>query len=148
MSGCWLWTAYADPHGYGRYMHHKGDPWLAHRLAYSTLIGDPGRLALDHLCRVRCCVNPAHLEPVTNTENTRRGLAGENNRTKTHCPSGHAYDTDNTVFHASPWGQKRARACRACHDIANARWRENQRDNKTTTIAVCVAIGWSTNDRI
>jgi hypothetical protein len=72
-AGCWIWTAAKDPTGYGR-IWHTGTMKYAHRVAYELLVGPilPG-LDLDHLCRVRACVNPLHLEPVTHRENLMRG---------------------------------------------------------------------------
>ena len=74
-SGCWLWLGELNRNGYGR-LSVGGRRAMAHRLAYELLVGPiaPG-LVLDHLCRVRCCCNPAHLEPVTVRENTHRGEA-------------------------------------------------------------------------
>lgn len=74
-SGCWEWVAYVDPRGYGRLSWHNR-PGYGHRAVYELLVGPiPAGLTLDHLCRVRRCVNPAHLEPVTNRENLARGKA-------------------------------------------------------------------------
>lgn len=71
-SGCWLWTAATTPTGYGQFRFHDGSR-AAHRLAYEQMVGPiPDGLELDHLCRVRNCVNPDHLEPVTHAENLRR----------------------------------------------------------------------------
>lgn len=127
MSGCWLWTAYIDPRGYGRIrmVTNKGKASRpAHRVAYEALVGSiPEGLGLDHLCRTRCCVNPAHLEPVTNAENTRRGEAGINNAVKTHCPRGHAYEGDNLFFLANQFRGGKSRACRACKNERNAEYR-------------------------
>lgn len=75
-SGCWLWLASLRANGYGQVGRGgRGSGMeLAHRAAYNLYVGPiPDGLVLDHLCRVRACVNPAHLEPVTNTENLRRG---------------------------------------------------------------------------
>lgn len=71
--GCWNWTAYKDSHGYGRILV-DGVSRLAHRVAY-VIMGYtiPEGLTMDHLCRNTSCVNPQHLEPVTQTENIRRG---------------------------------------------------------------------------
>lgn len=72
-SGCWLWTGRISINGYGRVdlPHRRRMP--AHRWTYEYVVGKiPEGLQLDHLCYVRRCVNPAHLEPVTNRENHRR----------------------------------------------------------------------------
>ncbi len=76
-SGCWLWVGTVDLNGYARFaevIRGKHYNRIAHRAIYTALIGPiPEGLQLDHLCRVRCCVNPQHLEPVTLQENLRRG---------------------------------------------------------------------------
>jgi hypothetical protein len=77
---CWLWTGAVDPAGYGRSSTGKGRPGgggrsgLAHRVSYELVVGPipAERPHLDHLCRVKACVNPTHLEPVTQPENNRR----------------------------------------------------------------------------
>lgn len=118
--GCWLWTAALSHNGYGRF--GNGDmigTRQAHRIAYELVIGPiPAGLVIDHLCRNRRCVNPAHMEPVTTAENLRRGvgLAVENAR-KTHCPRGHAYDEANTYVNDNK------RYCRACVRAASRRWK-------------------------
>jgi hypothetical protein len=69
---------------------------------------------LDHTCRVRSCVNPAHLEPVTNRENGLRGDIGIHNRVKTHCPQGHPYTANNLAA----WGlRKGQRICLICNRL-------------------------------
>ena len=132
MSGCWLWTGYAHRSGYGFIgMGSKTDgtrrPHPAHRVAYEALVG-PVRdgLHMDHLCRQRCCVNPAHLEPVTSAENTRRGFAGIHNARKTHCPHGHEYTTENTYYLHNQAGRLSS-ACFVCKRITGAAWRRKQR---------------------
>ena len=78
---CWLWTGYIY-NGYGRYRHKR-----VHRIVYEELVGEiPEGLVLDHLCRVRNCVRPDHLEPVTNVENVRRGV-----KYRPYCKRGHLY---------------------------------------------------------
>jgi hypothetical protein len=63
-SGCWLWIKHCSKHGYGRYHAEE-----AHRVSYFIHYGIyPAELAIDHLCRVRCCVNPLHLQLVTFSE--------------------------------------------------------------------------------
>jgi hypothetical protein len=79
-TGCWLWSGSTSTGGYGYILDYEGaakKAMRAHRWAYEKLRGPiPDGLHLDHLCRVRCCVNPDHLEAVTSGENTRRGNAG------------------------------------------------------------------------
>lgn len=85
-SGCWLWTMSVGSPGYG-------NAWdgtkviTAHRYAYTWVVGPiPGGLVLDHLCGVRRCVNPTHLEPVTQGENLRRAGLHEPGPIRTDCP--------------------------------------------------------------
>jgi hypothetical protein len=96
--GCWLWTG-ATTRGYGYLRGNMTTKNIyAHRLSYELHIGTiPDGLVLDHLCRNTLCVNPEHLEPVTNKENILRGmtLIAQNKR-KTHCLYGHQFSDDNT----------------------------------------------------
>lgn len=104
-SGCWLWTAACDKDGYGLF---KADRLQgAHRYAFELFKGEiPKGLQIDHLCKVRCCVNPDHLEAVTFQENMRRGA----NAQKLHCIHGHIYDERNTLRLAD--GSRQCRMCR------------------------------------
>jgi hypothetical protein len=115
-TGCWVWTAPLSENGYGR-INFRAASWPAHRLSYTLLVGPvPDDLHMDHLCRNRACINPAHLEPVTHAENLRRGLGG---RLTTHCPQGHPYSPENTYI--PPLPNKQGRQCRICKRAANAR---------------------------
>jgi len=108
---CWLWTACIQTGGYGL-SWYNGRNVLAHRLSYELLKGEiPKGLTIDHLCRVRHCVNPDHLEVVTNKENVLRGegLSAINSR-KTHCKRGHPLSGDNLYRH--PKGERHCRACK------------------------------------
>lgn len=117
--GCWLWQGTINEAGYGLITSggKYGRNLRAHRIAYETLVGPiPDCLTLDHLCRVRHCVNPDHLEPVTLRENVLRGEGSSAQYARrTHCPNGHEYNAVNTRYRANG-----VRDCRICDRI---RWR-------------------------
>lgn len=121
-SGCWLWTGAVNPHGYGNVGAWIGDRQVTvpvHRLVYQTHKGPIGDgLVLDHKCRTPCCVNPDHLEPVTQAENMRRGsvLAASKalRANQTHCLRGHPLSGANLYVAAN--GQRRCRQCSASRD--------------------------------
>lgn len=124
--GCMLWLACKGPTGYGSF-GAAGANLRVHRVSYILAYGSiPDGLVIDHLCRVRHCVNPAHLEAVTQRENVRRGNLGSSpasllgglatgalSRAKTHCPRGHAYSDENT--YVAPLGDRRCRECAKAH---------------------------------
>jgi hypothetical protein len=113
---CWPWCGWVNDGGYGivalgprggRAIHIR-----AHRLAYELTSREPipATLTIDHLCRVRHCVNPAHLEVVTKGVNVRRGATTAARHAETMvCPYGHSYDAANTV-----WKVDGSRGCREC----------------------------------
>ncbi len=114
--GCWLWTASLHQ-GYGHFALSRSVT-RAHRIAYELLMGPiPEGLQLDHLCRNRACVNPAHLEPVTLQENLRRGrgtgpateAAAQKKRAKQTCQRGHEFTPENTRLIEG--GYRRCRTC-------------------------------------
>ena len=91
---CWLWTG-ATKRGYGVFRDGHGRAARAHRWAYEHLVGPIGKgLVIDHLCRVNGCVNPDHMEPVTNRENLRRSPIIH----KTHCWKGHRFTKATSLF--------------------------------------------------
>lgn len=104
--GCWLFQGAIERNGYGA-IKVAGRKRIAHRAYFETFRGPIAEgLTLDHLCRVRHCVNPEHLEPVTRRENTLRGISPvAKNVTKTTCPRGHA-------LLAVAWGGRRCVECR------------------------------------
>lgn len=106
-SGCWIWNGGLNEHGYGVWTVNKR-MYKAHRYAYEQMVGPiPDGLVLDHLCRTPRCVNPAHLEPVTQAENVRRAKAHI-----THCPRDHEYTPENTYL------QGNRRSCKECRRVA------------------------------
>lgn len=163
---CWLWTGSTDSNGYGRICCRprgsKGSRMRpAHAVAYELFVGPiPAGMELDHTCRTRGCVNPAHLDPVTHRENVLRGVGpsaeqarretcpqghpytsmnnrgericricirqrarskyrerlglpgGMSLRVKTHCPNGHEYTPENTVYERR--GERLAKRCKTC----------------------------------
>lgn len=112
MTPCWLYLGSLTSNGYGK-ASVAGRTALAHRAAYEALVGPiPPGLQLDHLCRNRACYNPAHLEPVTQRENLRRGR--NSNAEKTHCPLGHEYSDENTYVCA-----RGKRSCKTCNRARN-----------------------------
>ncbi len=113
---CWIFTGATNSRGYGFIQLGRGiGTDRTHRVMYRHLVGPiPEGLTLDHLCANTACCNPAHLEPVTRSENTKRQWAegradpGRSQREKTHCPQGHPYDEANTC-HSN--GRRHCRAC-------------------------------------
>jgi hypothetical protein len=125
-TGCWMWSSKVGRDGYGlielrgpaggRSSRH----WrVAHRVAFEAFVGlVPSGLELDHTCRVRSCVNPDHLEPVTHAENVRRakpyGLTAS-------CRRGHSFTLENTRTSGA------RRVCRQCEAIRSADYRARRR---------------------
>lgn len=148
VDGCWLWEAGITTAGYGT-LSIASRTHYAHRLAYEHFIGPiEDGMVIDHLCRMRHCVNPAHLEVVTNAENLRRGYVsrtGRNPRPKpaprpkrvkrpkpekreprnfaqrTHCKWGHEWTAENIVIRAG------YRKCRLCAVDAQRRWEDRRK---------------------
>lgn len=130
-SGCWQYTGKPNPvNGYCT-IGDQSRQRPAHRVAYEIFVGPiPEGMEIDHLCHTmdqacpggiecphRRCVNPAHLEPVTRTENNRRSLSPSAvNQRKTHCAKGHEFSVENTIAKTiqTPSGPNPRRACREC----------------------------------
>lgn len=111
---CWVSDRASSSTGYTK-LGVNGKTWNTHRLAYIVFVADiPDGLVIDHLCRVRACCNPEHLEPVSHRTNLLRGdTATAREVATTHCPRGHAYDEANT--YRRPDGQNK-RDCRTCRN--------------------------------
>lgn len=119
---CWIWHGYVHRKGYGRFNRIGSNQ--AHRVAYELLVGPiPEGLTLDHLCKSKACVNPEHLEAVTNKVNTLRGgNACAMNARKTHCKYGHEFTPENT-FEQYGGG----RGCVTCNRKYKREWARKRR---------------------
>lgn len=92
---CWLWIGHRQKDGYG-VIKVGNEALLAHRVSYELFKGELlHNLEIDHLCRIRCCVNPLHLEQVTHAVNMSRSPTQYLTRV-THCPKGHEYNLVNS----------------------------------------------------
>lgn len=116
-NGCWEWVGRRTYQGYGSWFF-GGRMHFAHRVLYERAKGTvPDGLVIDHLCRKRDCVNPDHLEAVTNKENILRGAgAPAVNSRKTHCLKGHPYAEEGIMQRN---GKRRCRICRRASDLAS-----------------------------
>ena len=118
--GCWSWKgSHFTMTGYAIFNKKMDDgvwrPTTAHRVAYEVVVGPiPDGLVIDHLCRNRKCVNPAHMEPVTRGENVLRGAgpSGRAARADNCCIHGHEFTPENT--YRKP-GRPNKRECRECN---------------------------------
>lgn len=125
---CWLWTASLNNRGYGLVTTPGRRLRLAHRAAYEEFVGPiPEGKHLDHLCRVRRCINPTHLEPVTPLENTRRSPIAHGSESE--CPRGHRYDEANTYR-----GSGR-RYCRRCTSAYRALYKTLTEEDRAARIS-------------
>lgn len=118
-SGCWIWMGSMSSSGYGAAGLRAGLPAQAYCILHLIYKGPHDQECLDHLCRVKACVNPDHLEPVSTRENTIRGISppAQNSR-KTHCKRGHPLEGENLNL------KDGFRVCRECQRIFN---REHKR---------------------
>lgn len=128
---CWIWTAGKNYAGYGHFIGNNKNRWLAHRYAYTLLVGKiPKGLTLDHQCRNTSCVNPEHLKPMTIKENILKGNgAAAINKRKTQCPQGHPYKGNNLIIRKS--GSRRCRTC------TNNSAKEYQRQKRAKSRITC-----------
>lgn len=117
--GCWIWQGETIERGYGR-VRVAGKKELVHRVVFEYFNGTiPDGLVIDHICRTQLCVNPAHLEPVTQSENVRRGY--EARGLPSACRNGHPYTEETTYRHEGK------RVCRICNNAASRLYRRKRR---------------------
>lgn len=120
---CWVWRSGVNKAGYGQF-NLNGKNVRAHRISYIISRGEiPKGRVLDHLCRNRKCVNPSHLELVTQRENLLRGdtITAKNSK-KTKCKRGHPFDEENTYIRKKTGFRK----CRACQKHMKNIWQKKQ----------------------
>jgi hypothetical protein len=127
--GCYIWMGALGSSGYGQ-ISVEGKRLQVHNVTYEQLVGPiPDGMQLDHLCRVRSCWRPDHLELVTPRENTLRGIGPSAvNARRTHCINGHAFTEDNTYYYRGRRQHDR-RFCRQCNAA-----RRNKREQREAEI--------------
>lgn len=113
--GCWRWTGAIGKHGYGNFGLRAGKTLRAHRAVYEFYRGPiPDSRSLDHLCHNTWCVNPDHLEPISQRENVMRSTNFcATNAAKTACKHGHLFTPENTSLIVDRQGTHRR--CKRCH---------------------------------
>ena len=125
--GCWQWDGGHDGRGYGEVRIGQRS-FKVHRLTYTAFKGPiPEGLDIDHLCRNKGCCNPVHLEAVTRSENTLRGLGPKRNKDKTHCSKGHPFDADNTYVDKKGHRYCRTRNLHHTHRRRGAAYKSTRR---------------------
>lgn len=137
-NGCWIWIGRLNHDGYGCFDGLEHISTFAHRLSFIAKYGSiPPKKELDHVCRMRRCVNPEHLEAVTHHENVKRGLLGSATKrrqiSKMKCPKGHSYTGDNLYVEPrcySANGVKRKSPSRHCKTCRRERQRLYERKKR------------------
>ena len=129
---CWIWAGCDNGQGYGS-VTWNGKQWRAHRLVYELLVGPIPTETLDHLCRNRKCVNPAHLEPASNKTNVLRGqgVTARNSRA-TSCKHGHPFTSENTRI------TRKGRDCRRCYLLRHRHRQKTWRLARRQQIAAAI----------
>lgn len=123
---CQVWTGALNSKGYGCILY-EGKVSLAHRVAWELQWGPiPDGLVVDHQCRERRCVNPAHLRLVTPKVNSLENSVGLSalNAQKTHCPQGHRLEGENVRV-----DKRGKRVCKECHNAENRKARMKKKEN-------------------
>lgn len=125
-NGCWVWPGKPDNEGYGR-LSYKNEQWRAHCFSYEIVFGQKAKYNLHHTCENKMCVNPDHLEDITQSQHvqkTPKHLAITNAR-KTHCKHGHEFTIENTYMRKRRNGF--SRMCKECvKRIGKVCWRKRK----------------------
>jgi hypothetical protein len=140
-TGCWGWTGrFFTTTGYTMFhmispKHGRWQPTTGHRVAYELYVGPiPEGLVIDHLCRNRGCVNPAHMEPVTRGENVRRGEAPSAVSVRENrCQRGHEFTPENTFIRSNRAGKRECRECIRARDRARTATEKRRVYNRLKT---------------
>lgn len=128
---CMLYARNLGSNGYGRtnwYINGVNTSIQVHRAMYEYFIGPiPDGLVVDHLCRTPACINPDHLEPVTQKENLDRGygISAINGR-KTHCIKGHEFTPETTTINKN----RGDRVCRLCVRERDRRYYKSRKQSR------------------
>lgn len=143
--GCWRWQGSTSPGGYGQ-IRIARRLVAVHRWVYEFYVGPiPEGFDVDHVCHNntdcaggptclhRRCAFPDHLEAVPHIINVQRGKNGILQSARTHCPSGHEYNAENTLR-----DKKGRRVCRECHRASSLRWWHEKRLGTIPTVAELV----------
>lgn len=130
---CWVWKGSLSRAGYGRLTIREGGKKMtksAHRVSYETFVGKiPVGLTIDHLCKNKACINPDHLEAVSQKVNVHRANPlWKQEAARTHCPQGHEYTEDNMYKYKTRSGG----VCRNCKTCMKARTRARYQMKKLT----------------
>lgn len=124
--GCWNWLGFKDYAGYGIFRIAGRKNQKAHRFAYELAKGRiPDGLQIDHLCRNTSCVNPDHMDVVSNRVNSLRGTSPwAQNARKTVCKRGHPLVEGNLDRYRMKHGE---RICLACSRLSKTNWEQRRR---------------------
>ena len=120
-SGCWVFTGAINHFGYGIVgLQNSKKIDRTHRVAYRHFKGEiPTGLVIDHICRNPACVNPRHLQAISQSDNIKRSLLVKMRGARTHCKHGHEFTPENTKYVKG----QRGRRCAKCLQISKAKSR-------------------------
>jgi hypothetical protein len=112
---CWIWKASKLESGYGLFTDEYGKTITAHRWSFQHFHGViPQGLVIDHICRNPSCVNPKHLQAISQSDNIKRSLLVKARSARTHCKNGHEFTPQNTRYVKG----QRGRRCSTCAKLS------------------------------